>query len=132
MTERITKRRVLLKLGEWSAAAIVGEFAIKTLDRAEEDTGKSIEERRKALIERLVGSTVEIPVWTTQELLGIEFLFSHGPAGYLLKAKRIVRIYKDGQRCADAGKQLIELGMVIMAEEDLRIEVDMTEVARAG
>jgi hypothetical protein len=119
------RRGALKTVIEYAIAGLIGKTAIDLDEAASKAAKGKADQVRQAVIERLIGSQIEIPVWTGEKLVGVEFDFAHAETGYVLTARRIVCDYKHGDECAKRGLEMVKIGLALMEEKALPIEVDM-------
>lgn len=125
-----SRRRFLSDAAKCAIAGLIGNLATRAWDAGMKEGGERAQEAMRKAIEEYLGSTIEIPILAQGTLKGVEFDFRHGPKGYLLKGRRVVWTLKgeDGAKCVEMSQSLIEMGLFFKIQEDLRIEVDLTEV----
>lgn len=127
-SKKIGRRNLFKKAAEMCAAGVVGQFAVETLSAAKAQTARTIGEVWQEVLEKYLGGTVDVIAWNGGQLVRIECLFTDGPNGYQIRGRRIISVIKNGERCAELGRDMIELGLLFLDQENLQIDVDLSEV----
>lgn len=124
-----TNRRLFFKqVGGWAAGGVVGQFAYDFLSQGAQNAGRKLDDLASDLLRSYIGQTIMAPVWTGTELMVVECDFSATETGFHLFGRRVVRRFSDGAKCAEAGREMVEMGLLLMQEAGLEITTDFEQV----
>jgi len=122
-------RRLFLKtVGGWAVGGVVGQIAYDLSKRAAGETGRSLDDLAQEVIRSYVGRIIMLPVWTGSAMMMVECDFSETETGFHLFGRRVVRRLSDGAACAEAGRELVEMGLVMSQAANLEITTDFNQV----